>query len=183
MTEQSVAVGRVGKAHGLRGEVSVAVMTDVPEIRFAEGATLAVEPSPQRVAQDPDAAANVPNRVTVGPTRWHSGRLLVTFAEVPDRTAAEAMRGALLIAAIGDEVPAEPDEYFDHQLRGLRAVLGSGEEVGVVADVLHLPGQDLLAVDAPGREQALIPFVHEFVPEVRLADGVVVVDPPEGLLS
>lgn len=175
--DEDVVVGRIGKAHGLRGEVSVAVTTDVPELRFADGAVLTVDQS--------SAPTNAPsvNRLTVTGTRWHSGRLLVTFEEVGDRTAAEALRGALLMTAAGQVSLDDPDEFFDHQLRGLRAVDRTGDLLGTVVDVVHLPGQDLLAVQLPDQQQMLVPFVSQFVPEVRLSDQVIVLDPPEGLVE
>jgi len=166
-----VTVGRIGRAHGMRGEVSVDVRTDTPELRFSEGARLSTEPT----AAGP---------LTVTRSRWHSGRLLVVFDGVGDRNLAERLRGVRLLAEIGDdEQPDDPDEYFDHQLVGLRVVTVGGDDVGEVADVLHLPGQDLLAVRRPDAPEALVPFVAEIVPEVDLAGRRVVVDPPGGLLD
>lgn len=184
--DEMVVVGRIGKAHGLRGEVSVAVTTDVPDLRFADGAVLTLEPQsgsanssmPSRAVQ---SAPPVVDRLTVSGTRWHSGRLLVTFDEIGDRTAAESLRGAVLLADVGQVALDDPDEFFDHQLRGLRAIDLAGEPMGTVVDVVHLPGQDLLAVELPDSGQMLVPFVSQFVPEVRLVEHVVVLDPPQGL--
>ncbi len=166
-----LVVGRVGRAHGLRGEVLVDVRTDSPELRLAPGAVLAT---------DPGAAGPL----TVAAGRVHSGRLLLHFSGVADRTAAEALRGVLLLAEVDPDVlPEEDDEWFDHQLVGLDAVRADGEVVGEVREVLHLPGHDVLAVSRPDGSEVLVPFVSEFVPEVDLAGGRLVITPPPGLLD
>lgn len=166
-----VTVGRVGRAHGIRGDVSVEVRTDVPELRFAEGTVLATEP----------AAAGP---LTVSRVRWHQYRLLVRFAGVPDRTAAAALRGVLLLADVDEhERTDDPDEFPDHRLVGLPVQTSDGMRVGEVAEVVHLPGQDLLAVRRPDGGEALVPFVAEIVSEVDLERGRVTIDPPPGLLD
>jgi 16S rRNA processing protein RimM len=163
-----VVVGRVGRAHGIRGEATIEVRTDEPDVRFAPGAVLVTDPGAFPL--------------TVQSSRWHSGRLLLRFAEAADRTEVEALRDQLLTVDVDPEaVPAEPDSWYDHQLVGLTAVC-DGEPVGTVTAVVHLPGQDLLEVDW-GSAAVLIPFIAEFVPEVRTADGIVVVAPPPGLLA
>jgi 16S rRNA processing protein RimM len=164
-----VVVGRVGRAHGVRGEVVVEVRTDEPGRRFADGAQLQTQPG----AAGP---------LTVAHARDHSGRLVVAFAQVGDRTAAEALRGTLLLADVNPDEQAGPDEFYDHQLVGLRARTRSGEEVGEVVAVEHGGAQDLLVVRRAGAE-VLVPFVAAIVPEVDLQTGVVVLDPPGGLLD
>jgi 16S rRNA processing protein RimM len=165
-----VTVGRIGRAHGIRGEVSVEVRTDSPEIRFVVGARLMTEP--ERIGP-----------LTIRQARWHSGRLLVRFDGVADRSGAEALRGVLLLSEVdANERPADPEEYFDHQLLGLRAVTSHGDDVGEVIDVLHLPDQDLLVIGR-GDHEVLVPFVSAIVPEVDTAGGRVVIDPPRGLLD
>lgn len=166
-----VTVGRVGRAHGIRGEVTVLPRTDDPGTRLAAGAVLVTEPAtagPLRVER----------------SRWHSGRMLVAFAGVTDRAAAESLRGVLLQVDVAEQdVPEEPDSWYDHQLVGLEAVTVGGQPVGTVVDVLHLPGQDLLVVRREGAAEALVPFVAAIVPEVDLAGGRVVLEPPPGLLD
>jgi 16S rRNA processing protein RimM len=165
-----LVVGRIGRAHGIKGEVSVDVRTDEPEARLAPGAVLTT---------DPDESGPL----TIRTGRLHSGRLLLTFDGVDDRTAAEALRGTLLLAEIDPAVsPEDDDEWYDHQLVGLDAVLTDGTVLGTVREVLHLPGHDVLAVDRSGAE-VLVPFVLEIVPQVDIAAGRLVVDPPPGLLS
>ncbi|WP_049568019.1 ribosome maturation factor RimM [Streptomyces sp. SBT349] len=166
-----LVVARIGRAHGIKGEVSVEVRTDEPEARLAPGAVLATDP----------AGAGP---LTIESGRVHSGRLLLRFAGVADRTGAEALRNVLLIAEVDpEEQPEDPEEFYDHQLVGLDAVTGEGEPIGEITEVAHLPGQDLLVVARPEGDEALIPFVEEIVPEIDLAAGRVVVNPPPGLLD
>jgi 16S rRNA processing protein RimM len=113
----------------------------------------------------------------------HGERLLVRFDEVPDRNAAELLRGALLLADTASLPPTgDPDEFYDHELEGLKAFLLDGSEVGVVREIVHSPGGELLAIDRAAGE-LLVPFVREIVPEVDVRGGRVVLDPPEGLLD
>ena len=166
-----VVVGRIGRPHGIRGEVTVEVRTDLPEQRFAPGTVLATEPA--RVGQ-----------LTVAAARWHSGRLLLSVEGVSDRNGAETLRGVVLSAEVpDDEISEDPEEFFDRQLRGLRVRTVEGGDVGEISDVVHLPGQDLLAVARPGGRELLIPFVAELVPDIDLESGLVTIDPPSGLLD
>jgi 16S rRNA processing protein RimM len=122
---------------------------------------------------------------TVESAREHSGRLLVFLAGVADRAAADALRGMLFLVDSADLPPSEdPDEYYDHELEGLEVRLTDGTVVGAVREVLHSAAGELLEVRAAddGRE-ILIPFVTAIVPTVSLAEGVIVIDPPEGLLD
>jgi 16S rRNA processing protein RimM len=168
-----VVVGRVAKAHGIRGELAVDVRTDSPEQRFAVGIVVA--------ARLRDGSSKPLTFATIRP---HGERLLVTFDEVPDRTAAESLRGALLLADTASLPPNEdPDEFYDHELEGLTALLTDGTTVGTVREVVHSPGGELLAVDRADGGELLVPFVREIVPEVDIAGRRVVLDPPEGLLE
>ena len=167
-----VTVGRIGRAHGIRGEVVVGVRTDEPELRFAGGSKL-----------DTDPAAVGP--LTVAATRWHSGELIVRFAGVKDRTAAEALRGTWLRVDSGTlPPPSDPDEFRDHDLVGLSVRTGSGLPVGEVTDVLH-HGQDILAIRParPAQAEILVPFVKAIVTDVDVAAGILIIDPPAGLLD
>ena len=172
-----VVVGRIGRPHGIRGEVSVELWTDEPERRFADGAVL--------LARAP-AGGPVPSHRTlaVAATRWHQGRLLVRFAELVDRTAAEGARGLDLFTRVApDERPEDPEEFYDHQLIGLSVVTTDGAGVGVVSEVMHSGAQDLLVVRREGREDALVPFVSALVPEVDLERRQLVVADRPGLLE
>lgn len=183
-------VGRIGRPHGVRGEVSVEVRTDEPEARFAVGSVLVTDPTAASVPPVPGPSGEhgdpvrVPERLTVVATRWHQGRLLVFFEGVPDRDVAEVLRG-VTVGVDSAEVPppADPDEFNDHQLVGLAAVTPAGETLGEVARIDHAPASDLLVLRRPEGRIALIPFVKAIVHEVDLAGGRVVVDPPAGLLD
>jgi 16S rRNA processing protein RimM len=165
--------GVVVRAHGLHGEVVVDVHTDSPDARFADGAVL--------VARRPGAPDGA---LRIASSRPHSGRLLVRFAEAPDRTAAESLRGTRLLVDAGAlPAPDDPDVSPDHPLDGLRAELVDGAVVGVVSGVIHGPGGELLVVRREGADDALVPFVHAIVPTVDLSGGRVVITPPEGLLD
>ncbi|GHF62897.1 ribosome maturation factor RimM [Amycolatopsis bartoniae] len=165
-------VGRVAKSHGIRGELAVDVRTDSPEERFREGAVLSARYRDGRTRQ-----------LTIAAARPHSGRLLVTFEEVRSREDADAVRGVLLLADTADLPPTDdPDEFYDHELEGLRAELADGTKVGTVQEIVHAPGGELLSLDRDGRT-VLVPFVREIVPVVDVAGGRVVLDPPEGLLD
>ena len=170
-----VTVGRIGRPHGVRGDVVVGVRTDEPELRFARGSRL-----------DTDPASHGP--LIVAASRWHSGELLVRFEEISDRTAAAELGGTwLLVDSATLAALDDPDEFRDGDLVGLTVRTVGGTVVGTVADVLH-HGQDVLAIDpaatvGPRPEQILIPFVKAIVPEVDVAGGILVIDPPDGLLN
>ncbi|MEU4315044.1 ribosome maturation factor RimM [Nocardia sp. NPDC024068] len=170
-----LVVGRVARSHGVRGELVVEVRTDEPEARFAPGVTLRTRAPRSKEVRD----------FTVESAREHSGRLLVQLAGVVDRTAADALRGALFLVDSDELGPSQdPDEFYDHQLEGLNVTLTDGTAVGTVTEVLHSAAGELLSVRAAadGRE-ILIPFVTAIVPTVSLAERLIVVDPPEGLLD
>jgi 16S rRNA processing protein RimM len=163
-----VVVGRLARAHGVRGLVRIDVRTDEPDRRFADGATFATERGP----------------LTLLSTRWHGSALLARFEGVDDRAAADALRGVLLEVEIADdERPDDPEEYYDHQLVGLAVQDVRGDPRGVVSEVLHLPGQDLLAVVDPEDQERLVPFVRDLVTAVDLDRRVLVIDDPPGLLG
>lgn len=160
----------------MHGEVAVRVRTDEPERRFAAGARLIAER---------DGAQSARRHVTVAAARPHRDGLLVSFADIADREAAAALTGSWLLATVGaDERPEDDEEFYDHQLVGLTAVDERGAPLGTVAEVVHLPAQDLLAIDlAVDQRQVLVPFVAAIVPAVDLAAGRVTLVPPDGLLD
>lgn len=164
-----VTIGRVGRAHGIRGDVFIDVRTDEPGRRFQEGATLAL------------GGGRKP--IQLGSVKWNRGKLIVSFVGYPDRTAVEQLTGELLRARVpDDERPSEPEEYFDRQLVGLAVLNHAGERVGTVTEVLHLPAQDVLQVDADGEER-LVPFVSALVPVVDVEKGHVQLADVPGLLE
>lgn len=176
-----LTIGQILRPHGVHGEVLVELSTDEPEQRYAVGATLAATEPPGRRRQ-PERAA--PDALVVEALRPHQGRLIVTFQGVADRDAADRLRGLLLHVDSDTLAPPEdPEEFRDHQLIGLAAVTPAGDGLGEVARVDHGPGADQLVLARPDGRTALVPFVAAIVPEVDLAGGRVVVDPPPGLLD
>lgn len=162
-----LTVARIGAPHGLRGEVRLDVRTDAPRTRLAVGTVLRT---------DPPAAGPL----TVARIREDRGAWYATFAEVPGRTEAEALRGVALVAG-----PSEPEEdaWYAHELVGLAAVLPDGTLVGEVVGLQHAPAHDLLVLLERTGERTLVPLVRAIVPEVDVAAGRVVLDPPGGLLA
>lgn len=162
-----IVVGRVSRAHGLRGDVLVDVRTDEPERRFAPGTRLRTEAG----------------ELVVDAARQQGTRLLVSFAGVRGRDAAERLRGLeLMLDVPARERPADDEEYYDHQLRGLLVRDQNGRSIGTVVGVLHLPAQDTLVVDADGNE-ALVPFVSEIVTAVDIGAGTLTLAGRPGLLG
>ncbi|WP_061296963.1 ribosome maturation factor RimM [Herbidospora cretacea] len=165
-----LVVGRIGRPHGVRGEVTVEVRTDEPGERFAPGTRLTTDPASR-------------GPLTVEQARWHKGILLLTLEGVHGREGAEALRDTMLVIDSAEIPPSDdPDEFHDHQLIGLAVVSAEGEPLGEVSDVLH-HGQDLLVVKRPGRDDAYVPFVKALVPEVDVAAGRLVVTAPPGLFD
>lgn len=172
-----LTVGRVVKAHGISGELVVEIRTDDPAARFSPGNTLRAKPS----------RGGAERSCVIESAREHGGRLLVRLAGVTDRDAADALRGTLFVVD-SEELPDidEADTYYDHQLEGLRVHTTAGEQIGVVAEVLHTAAGELLAVRRESDDQkreVLVPFVSAIVTAVSLDDGTVEIDPPEGLLD
>ncbi|CAA9309955.1 MAG: 16S rRNA processing protein RimM [uncultured Friedmanniella sp.] len=164
-----VVVGVIGRAHGIRGDVTIDVRTDEPERRFAVGEILRAEEGRRTF--------------TVTSARDHSGRLLVHFEQLPDRTVAEAARGTVLVADVDPtERPEDEEEFYDRQLIGLSVLAADGSAVGTVTDVLHLPLQDTLEVDTPDGVR-LVPFVAAVVPRVDLNAGELQLADLPGLLT
>lgn len=162
-------VARIGKPHGIRGEVTVQVLTDAPADRFVPGTEFVVEP----------ASAGP---LTVESARWNKDILLLAFEQIETRNQAETLRGAKLFIQT-EELDEDDDEgWYEHELVGLEARVGA-RVVGKVAALHTMPVQDLLVVeDAEGKE-ILIPFVEQIVPEVNVAEGFILLTPPDGLFE
>ena len=163
-----VVVGRIGRPHGVKGAATIEVRTDEPDKRFAVGARLLT-----------DSGLDL----TVASATWHSGRLLVTFEGYEDRTAVEQLRNALVsVDRPADERPEDPEEFYDSDLEGCEVVV-DGAVIGVVREVSHLPGQDLLVVATLDEREVLIPLVSAFVPQIDVSAKRIIITPPEGLLE
>jgi 16S rRNA processing protein RimM len=170
MTDDFVAVGRVGPPRGVRGDVFVEPWTDDPDERFAAGAVLRTDP--------PELGP-----LTVESLNLSGPKMVIRFVGVDERAAAERLRGARLVMP-ASERPAidDPDEFYASDLVGLAARLPGGADLGPVRDVLDIAGADYLVLDVDDVER-LVPFVSAVVPTVDLAGGFVVIDPPEGLFD
>lgn len=163
-------VARIGKPHGIRGEVTVQVLTDAPSERFVAGTEFVVEP----------ASAGP---LTIRSARWNKDILLLGFEEIADRNAAEAIRGAKLFIETEELDDEDDDEgWYEHELVGLEARVGS-QVVGKVAALTTLPVQDLLTVKTEEGKEILVPFVDEIVPEVNIESGFILITPPPGLFE
>ncbi len=173
----STVVARIGKPHGLRGEVTVRLHTDEPERRLAVGSVLATEAVP---------GSGVPRELTIRSTRVHRGIWLVGFDEVPDRTGAEGLRGTHLVVDDVDPAPVQDDDadvFTEAELTGLTVLDPAGAVVGEVAGLELGAAQDRLVVRLGDGREVLVPFVEAIVPTVDVAAGRVVVDAPPGLLD
>ncbi|GAA1057011.1 ribosome maturation factor RimM [Agromyces luteolus] len=170
---QQLRVGRLTKAHGLKGALKLELYTDDPERRFVPGAVFSL--------QVPEESPWHGRTLAFRELRWYNGQPVGFFEGVDDRTAAEGLVKAILwVDQPVDEEP-EPDAWYDHQLIGL-AVVRDGERIGQVAHVDHLPAQDLLVVKTKGGD-VMVPFVSAFVPEVDVEAGTLTVTPPPGLFE
>ncbi|GAB3802214.1 ribosome maturation factor RimM [Humibacter antri] len=168
---QQLRVGRLTKAHGLKGAIKLELYTDDPERRFVPGAEFSL--------QVPTGSKWHGKTIRLTELRWYNSHPVGFFEGVTDRSEAETLIKAILWVDQDDTV--EEDAWYDHQLVGLR-VLRDGVEVGTIARVDHLPAQDLLAVTTRGGE-VLVPFVSAIVPGVDVKAGTVTVTPPPGLFE
>ena len=173
-SKTTLRVGRLLKAHGLKGAIKLELYTDSPNERFVPGAVLEL--------QVPEESPWFGKTLTVAELRWYNQSPVIFFEGISDRNEAETLiKAILLVHADTAALPEEPDAWYDHQLVGL-AVFRDGVQVGKVARVDHLPAQDLLAVQTEAGE-VLVPFVKAFVPSVDIAAGRVEITPPGGLFE
>ena len=162
--DSRLLVARIGKPHGLRGEVTVQTHTDDPEARFAPGVAYATEAAP---------GSGVPRSLTLRTARLHQKTWLLGFEEIPDRTGAESLRGTRLFIdaeAAAEAAADEDDAWYE-------------DELGEVTGLRTGAAQDQLVLRLTGGAEALVPFVEAIVPEVDVEGGRVVVDAPPGLLE
>lgn len=167
-------VGRLLKAHGLKGAIKLELYTDSPNERFQKGAVLEL--------QVPDTSPWFGKTITVQELKWFNSSPVLFIEGVTDRTMAESLiKAILLVEQPLDVSPQEPDAWYDHQLVGLK-VIRDGQEIGEISRVDHLPAQDLLAIKLSDRE-VLLPFVAKFVPKVDVDAGIIEITPPGGLFE
>ena len=172
--QNQLRVGRLTKAHGLKGAIKLELYTDTPDQRFVPGAVFTL--------QVPTGSKWHGKTLELTELRWYNGHPVGFFKGVDDRSEAETLVKAILwVNQDPAELPEEEDAWYDHQLVGLVA-LRDGKKVGLVARVDHLPAQDLLAIKTDSGE-VLVPFVKAIVPAVDLAAGTVTLTPPIGLFE
>ena len=171
---EKLRVGRLLKAHGLKGAIKLELYTDSPETRFKKGAVLEL--------QVPEASPWHGKTVTVSELRWYNTMPVLFLEGITDRTQAESLVRAILLVEVDEnETTDEPDAWYDHQLIGL-AVYRDGSEIGKVLRVEHLPAQDLLVINYQDSE-VMLPFVSQFVPLVDVKSGRLEITPPGGLFE
>jgi 16S rRNA processing protein RimM len=167
-------VGRLVKAHGLKGALKLELYTDDPARRFVPGAVFTL----QVPVQSPWHGKTL----ELVELRWYNTHAVGFFKDVPDRTVAESLVKAILwVDQDSSELPEEEDAWYDHQLIGL-SVIRDGVRVGSISQVDHLPAQDLLTVKTEAGD-VLVPFVKAIVPSVDIAAGTITVTPPPGLFE
>lgn len=167
-------VGRLTKAHGLKGAIKIELYTDDPERRFVPGAVFTL--------QVPESSPWFGKTIELAELKWYNSHPVAFFKDVADRSAAESLiKAILLVEHDPTEVPEEEDAWYDHQLVGL-AVIRDGVKVGVVTRLDHLPAQDLLHVETDAGD-VMVPFVKAIVPAVDIAAGTITVTPPAGLFE
>ena len=167
-------VGRLTKAHGLKGAIKIELYTDAPERRFVPGAVFSL--------QVPEESVWHGKTLELGELKWYNSHPVAFFKDIADRSAAESLIKAILwIDADLDAPSDEEDAWFDHQLVGL-AVVRDGVRVGTVSQIDHFPAQDLLTV-ATSTGDVLVPFVKAIVASVDIEAGTLTVTPPIGLFE
>jgi 16S rRNA processing protein RimM len=172
--KSQLRVGRLTKAHGLKGAIKIELYTDAPERRFVPGAVFTL--------QVPPSSPWFGKTIELAELRWYNGHPVAFFAGITDRTQAESLIKAILwVDHDMAEASDEEDAWFDHQLVGLN-VLRDGVQVGVLTHVDHFPAQDLLTVSTSTGD-VLVPFVKAIVASVDLEAGTMTVTPPLGLFE
>lgn len=182
-----VLVARLGKPHGIRGEVTVQLFTDAPQSRFVTGEVFSIE---NFDSKSPIAQIAPAGELTVANARWNKKILVVKFEEIKSRNDAELARETRIV--FDSEEISDDEGIYEHDVLDLpvyllselaEGELPSGEGVGVVSGLQTLPTQDLLLIKLHNGTEAMIPFVEELVPELDLDEKYIVIDPPVGLLT
>ncbi len=172
--ESGLRVGRLLKAHGLKGAIKLELYTDDPALRFVPGSVYTL--------QVPDESPWAGKTITLKELKWYNDQAVVFLDGIDDRDAAESLVKAILwVDEDQDSRPVEEDAWYDYQLIGL-TVRRNGHAVGTISRVDHFPSQDLLIVDT-GDAEVLVPFVKAIVTGVDIEAGTMDIDPPIGLFE
>ena len=161
-----LVVGRIGRAHGVQGEATIELRTDDPDIRFAVGQSVTLADG---------------RSLKISGNRWHNQILLLSFSGINDRNQIEELRDQLLYAEVDTNI-TEPGEYHFQQLIGSQVVMPDGSNLGLVSEIVQLPGQDLLSVGSP-KGEVLIPMVKQIIISIDVDKKIIKINPPEGLLD
>jgi 16S rRNA processing protein RimM len=173
-SKTKLRVGRLVKAHGLKGAIKLELYTDSPDQRFKPGQVLEL--------QVPETSEWFGKTIKVSELRFYNQSPVLFLEGIENRSQAETLIKAILLIEIDlDKLPEEPEAWYDHQLLGLEALV-ENTVVGKVIRVDHLPAQDLLAIETTNGE-VLVPFVKQIVPTVDISKGQIVLDPPAGLFE
>ena len=165
-----LVVGRLGRPHGVHGEISVEVRTDEPEIRFAKGSKLSLKETNKQL--------------TVLSSRWHQEKMLVKFEEITDRDLANDIKGKTLVIEIDpNSIETKKDQYYEFQLTGLKVINKNEETLGQIKEVITGLAQDLLVVATVDKKEVLVPFVKQIVINVDLNQKLITMDPQLGLFD
>ncbi|MGL4339886.1 MAG: ribosome maturation factor RimM [Rhodoglobus sp.] len=171
---RQLRVGRLTKAHGLKGAIKIELYTDTPEVRFVPGAVFSL--------QVPSSSAWHGKNLELAELKWFNAQPVAFFKDVEDRSTAETLIKAILwVDHDPTQKPEEEDAWFNHQLIGL-TVLRDGVAVGTISQIDHLPAQDLITV-ATSTGDVLVPFVKAIVAAVDVEAGTITVTPPGGLFE
>ena len=176
MTDEFYRVGRVRRAHGIRGELVVELLTDEPDAIFASGRRVFAGDRQGDLAGDRQ-------ELRVLRATPFKGGLIVAFDGIPDKTAADSWRDRYLLVPESEVSPPSADEVFIHELVGMRVVRTSGEEIGDIIEVFELPQGLVVDVRRPTGATVMLPVDDHTVTEVDSAARVVTIDPVEGLLD
>ncbi|MCH8565389.1 ribosome maturation factor RimM [Nesterenkonia sp. LB17] len=171
---ERLRVARIGKPHGIRGEVTAQLFTDDPEQRLAPGSVII------RIAGD-QTVDRITTLLTVTRQRWNKSIALLSFREITDRDSAEALRGSTLYVEVPMEEDSDEDGWYSHELAGFACVDLQGQRLGTLKELITGSAQDLLVVTAVSGEDVMVPFVEELVPEVDAEHQRIVLTPPPGL--
>lgn len=175
LSDNYVRVARIGRPHGIRGEVTVEVFTDSPELRFVEGNVLTVKTEARTASFE---------SLTIEKFRWNKKILLLKFVEFSDRNTAETLRDAELYA-FSEDRGDDTESWYAKELAGFSVYLDTFDSdiIGEVTDLTTGAAQDLLEVALHNGQMVLVPFVEEIVPEIDDEKRVILITPPPGLLE
>ncbi len=165
-----LVVGRLGRPHGVQGEISVEIRTDEPEERFKNGVTLFLKENKKNL--------------TVSTSRWHQQKMLVKFDEITDRDMADEIKGKTLMVTIDEnQLENKKDQYYEFQLVNLNVKDNKNNLLGKVKEVISGNAQDLIVVEANNQKEVMVPFVKQIVKDVDLVNKEIKMDPPPGLFD